>query len=941
MLQGDPMCQDQPAVLVPPNGFLPRQAQFDELDALLARGRLVTVTGPPGVGKSRLVAEYLLRADVDPNGFVDLGEAEPGADVSAAIVAAAAAARANGTLLVLDGCDHVMRACARTVSALLRTDAAVKVLATSREAFRIAGEAVCAVPCLRQDEAAELLALRLAERNSAPPEADPELLGRVCLGLDGLPLAIELAAASCDVMTPADVLRRLDGRIDVLAGGDRGAPPRHQSLAAAFDWSFSALDGAERALLCRLAVFAGPFTLDEAEQVGAGGGIDREQVLGTIAALAGKSLLVREPRGPSVRYRLLGTVRAALIAAPWARPELDASRDPHLRWCLSLAEPAAAAGAGPGTSADTGADLAARLTRIEEHYADLMAALERCRASADAAMAASGLRLATAVGVFWQVRGDMAEGARWLREFLPTTPEPPAAGCALLEYGALQCARGELDAARDAAEQALTAFTGRQDAAGCQQARMLLAVVAVRTGSSPCSKLLPLIAAWAGASASWPAGLAQALLSCALSVPADLAAARAACLALIRAVGRANGSPLVLLAGEIALGQVAVEGGEFALAERALGDAAELSRQLRYPQGLAMASRGLAAAAAATGRAQDAAALLTGALSAAESAQSPAVLACCRIELARLASATDPSGARALCRRVFEAAGSVGAREIAAAMLGICHADMAEGDAARAGVLAAEAAALAHRIGDKVAAARALHAQGLAAGLAGDAAAAWTALRDSVAIRAEAGLLPEVAGSLMALAADRARRGRFRDAGMLCGAAQELRDRLGLAASPADRASVRDLTPAGAEEEAAAFERGVAAAAGRSADDILAALVYQPGERGTVSGWAALTRAESEVARLAAEGLTNREIADRLFVSPRTVQTHLSHVFSKLEVASRRELTRAMRTRTQSLGEAAEMALRKVLGLPAAQGTADLGTADGLWRVLAIAGSNP
>jgi DNA-binding CsgD family transcriptional regulator len=134
---------------------------------------------------------------------------------------------------------------------------------------------------------------------------------------------------------------------------------------------------------------------------------------------------------------------------------------------------------------------------------------------------------------------------------------------------------------------------------------------------------------------------------------------------------------------------------------------------------------------------------------------------------------------------------------------------------------------------------------------------------------------------------------------------------------------------------------------------VLAALAAPPGGRGAVTGWAALTRAEAEVARLAAEGLTNREIAARLYVSPRTVQTHLSHVFSKLELASRRELTRAMRTRTQSVGEAAEGALRKVLGLPAALGSADLsaagpssarlglGAGDGLWRVLAIAGSNP
>src|SRR5580704_13310853 len=168
------------AISIPPNGFLPRDAQFAELDGLLRRGRLVTLTGPPGVGKSRLLVEYLIRSELGTSGFVDLAEAAAGADVSAALVAAAAAASGRGALLVLDGCDHVIDACVRTISALLRTDPSLRVLATSREAFRIAGESLCPVPRLGPAEAVELFALRMAERNSGVSREDGVLLLQIC-----------------------------------------------------------------------------------------------------------------------------------------------------------------------------------------------------------------------------------------------------------------------------------------------------------------------------------------------------------------------------------------------------------------------------------------------------------------------------------------------------------------------------------------------------------------------------------------------------------------------------------------------------------------------------------------------------------------------------------------------------------------------------------------
>src|SRR5689334_22692011 len=180
LISGIPSVQETPGqeapVSLPPTGFVSRDAQFAELDALLRRGRLVTLTGPPGSGKSRLLVEYLIRNGLDTGGFVDLSEAAAGADVSAALVAAAAGVRGQGTLLVLDGCDHVIGSCVRTISALLRADAGLRVLATSREAFRIAGESVCPVPPLGLGDSVTLFGLRMAERNASVSGLDEAVL---------------------------------------------------------------------------------------------------------------------------------------------------------------------------------------------------------------------------------------------------------------------------------------------------------------------------------------------------------------------------------------------------------------------------------------------------------------------------------------------------------------------------------------------------------------------------------------------------------------------------------------------------------------------------------------------------------------------------------------------------------------------------------------------
>jgi non-specific serine/threonine protein kinase len=254
-------------------------------------------------------------------------------------------------LLVLDNCEHVIGACAHLAEMLLRECPGVGILATSRETLEIPGETRFAVPPLSAPDvphelAPELIAKHDAvtlfvERAQAEPSVvlTPPVLGAVaeiCRRLDGIPLAIELAAARVGVLSPAQIAARLGNRFNLLTGGARTAPHRHQTLLAALDWSYDLLSRPERTLLWRLSVFIGGWTLDAAEEVCGGEDLDSHEVLGFLARLAAKSLVVCDMAGEEVRYRLLDTIRA------YGREKLESAgeeapvRRAHAGWCRGL-----------------------------------------------------------------------------------------------------------------------------------------------------------------------------------------------------------------------------------------------------------------------------------------------------------------------------------------------------------------------------------------------------------------------------------------------------------------------------------------------------------------------------------------------------------------------------------------------------------------------------
>ena len=337
--------------------FVGREEDMADVIEALEQARIVTLTGVGGVGKTRLavqVAAELLERFRDGAWMVELGPLTDPEGLPEVIAAALAipprqgrtmaesvvdALRGQELLVVFDNCEHVITTAAQTVDAIVRACPAVRVLATSREGLGLRGERQITVPSLDLPVASvQLFADRAQEaggRLALDANHDPAV-AQICARLDGIPLALELAAARTRMMTPAEIAARLDERFRLLTGGSRTAVERHQTLRQAVDWSYDLLAPLERGALDRLGVFAGGFTLDAAEAVVAGDGIDRVDVLDGVAQLVDKSLVVVERAGDETRYRLLETIRQYALERLDDAGATDAVRRRHAEWCAAF-----------------------------------------------------------------------------------------------------------------------------------------------------------------------------------------------------------------------------------------------------------------------------------------------------------------------------------------------------------------------------------------------------------------------------------------------------------------------------------------------------------------------------------------------------------------------------------------------------------------------------
>ncbi|MEU1052855.1 AAA family ATPase [Streptomyces sp. NPDC005876] len=397
--------------------FVGRGEELAGLARALDGARLVTVTGPGGVGKSRLAARAAARWTARDRGRVELAHVRDPEFVDHAVVAALGLTDHTARppreilrdhlaerelLLVLDGVEHLVDACAALVTDLLGRAPGLKVLAVGRRPLALPGEHLFPLAPLGEDEAVELLTVRAAQHGIRC--ADGPEVRELCRRLDGIPLAIELAAGRLGTLSPGQVLRRLDDRFRLLAGENRAVLPRQRALRTTIGWSHELCTPAQRLLWARLSVFAGRFDLDAAEYVCGGDGLPADEVLDVLGALLAQSVVTREDTPAGVRYGMLDTVRA--YGAEWlaATGEAAKLRRRHRDWYVGLATWCELDWFSPRQS-----EVAAR---IEAELPNLRGALEECLADPDGAHL--GQYLAGSLWFHWVGCGHLSEGRHWL-----------------------------------------------------------------------------------------------------------------------------------------------------------------------------------------------------------------------------------------------------------------------------------------------------------------------------------------------------------------------------------------------------------------------------------------------------------------------------------------------------------------------------------------------
>jgi non-specific serine/threonine protein kinase len=514
--------------------FIGREREIAEVKSLLSKAHLLTLTGAGGCGKTRLalqVASDLVDGYKDGVWLVDLAPFSEPSLVPQAVARALDVSeqigrpfldtlvdylRSKEILLVLDNCEHLIEACATLCEGLLRVCPELKILATSRERLGIAGETAYRVPSLSlpdplhlrsigasdlgQYEAVSLFIDRAVATLTTFTVADgnASTVAQICYRLDGIPLAIELAAVRVKALSVEQILSRLDDRFRLLTGGSRTALPRHQTLKATMDWSYDLLSEAERTLLSRLSAFAGGWTLQAAEAICAdlpgpssipvdGGkrdgarvsSIHPDEVLDVLTNLVDKSLVVVEGQDGEVRYRLLQTVRQYALERLTESGEEEWIRRHHADFFLALAEKAEANYHGP--------DQKVWLDRLETEHSNLQAALEWSLKGEEGDVGTRHdmpLLLAGALWWFWFARGYLSEGRQWLERASSGRSGASASARAKVLYGAgfLATLQGDFRRAAALCQESLPLCREANDKRGIATSVFILGLVAYYQG---------------------------------------------------------------------------------------------------------------------------------------------------------------------------------------------------------------------------------------------------------------------------------------------------------------------------------------------------------------------------------------------------------------------------------------------------------------------------
>jgi predicted ATPase/DNA-binding CsgD family transcriptional regulator len=890
--------------------FIGRSTEMNDLERLIAERRLVTLTGVGGCGKTRLAVELgtrIVERQRDGVWIVDLGSVndpdqvptvtaatmgilvDPAIDPVEALVAGL---RDRAMLLCLDTCEHLLDAAANVAGAILRGCPDLTVLATSREPLGVLGEAVWRVPSLQPDEAIQLFTDRAA---LVAPHFDPDSsaddVAALCARLDHIPLAIELAAAWVRALSPAQILDGLSGDLRLLEGGPRGTVPRHQTLLASMRWSHALLAEEEQVFFRRLAVFSGTFTLDAAESIAAAdlAGPDTENsrltTLGLIGRLLDSSLVtVRETEQGEMRYRLLDTIRQYGEELLREANETESTRNRHLQYFLELAEQAQT---GLDEDQDTWR------TTLESHRANINAALQ-WGLSPPADRADRGRRLAAAMARQWMLRGQAAEGLDFLRRAIDLAPDERSvvAGRLLAGNAMLGMVSGRATLLDESVARGLEIADEVGDEITRGRCLAMSAYPVFFTDFARCQ-----------------------------SVAAEA-----------RAVGEAAGDPFTRDWATV------IEG--YSTQTRNRHDEARALARLAFDRSQPRGDRFCAAFARAIeiytefvcGRVSEAVAIADEVVRTVGPLGDYFAVGTNTVNAAHArVIAGELTEARAMMEPVVRSVDSAPEADVVGFMVpyGLLHLWEGDLDAAivwfergvqrmsetapdwtAARCLPGLVGALRRAGRTEEALQWATRAISIEAGFGGiyeltdvideqarllhatDPLRARQLHLDALAMRRDIGLRLGYVDSLDALASLDIAADKPADAAGLLAISDVAREDMGYPRRPVDIpeydemvAALRSALPGDA------FERAWSDGASRGIDETVAALTRGRGTRDRPSsGWESLTPTERDVVRLICEGLSNPQIAERLYVSRSTVKAHLSHIYAKLGVGNRTEL---------------------------------------------------
>lgn len=811
---------------VPRSSFVGRTAELDAVRAVLNDHRLVTVTGMGGAGKTRLATELAAEAALaHPHGatFVELAPVRSLEGVVAALLAAlrpptrptpaedrlapaVAALEGREMLLVIDNCEHVLADAARVIDRLLDSCPGVSVLATSREPLRLSGERTVGIGPLpidpstleRPSEAIQLFVDRAtAVRDDfVLDEATIAGVTAVCRSVDGLPLAIELAAAHVSHLSPAEIARRLATHPGSLASRVRGTPDRHRTLVSTLDWSFELLSEAERSVFCALSVFAGGATLDAVVAVCCNGEADPADALGIMSGLVDKSLVVADPRGDTTAYRMTDAVRRYARARLEGSGGLEDTRRRHARWLR---------------------DRPARLSTTAVPVLDDVAAALSWAVEAEEIELAYELASATWRG--WELTGRHAEGRELLERVrrLPRSDGSGARARVIAACASLAFSAGDYDAARRDYERAIVRFRELDLDVELSNALNSLSMVALfeddlararDLASEALERSLRADGPTAGgAFASSSLGMIEARAGHAEGSERHFLEA----LRLFRHLGLHREAASVLNN----LGNLAADGGDAGRAHRFYEGALQLQRRTGDERGAALSLNNLCLAAQQRGNLDHAWEHAEAAGEIFRALEDRPGEAATLNNLANLAAERGhPQQAMDLYARSIEAFRAIGdARRLATALANLADLAIAIGERQLAWDALLDATSLWNQLG---------HADGIDAGLRtlGELASDWGMPGTFATIEREPTAVSHALESARWVA---------------------------VPSTPSD---------------------------GRPAAD------------------ARLTPRETQVVSLVARGMTNAEIATELFISERTVESHVSNARMKLDLDSRTKLTR-------------------------------------------------